>query len=143
MASLNKVLLIGNVGKDPEMKHLDNGSKIVKFSLATHESYKGKNGTREEQTEWHNIVILREGLAEIAEKYLNKGKQIYIEGRIRTRNWTDKEGVRKNATEIIAENFIMLGKKRTEGGGENENNEIDHVSEAPAINNEGPSNMPF
>jgi single-strand DNA-binding protein len=114
MASVNKVILIGNVGKDPEIRRLDSGMKIAKFSLATHESYKNKDGEKAEQTEWHNIVILRDGLAEIAEKFLEKGKQIYVEGRIRTRNWDDRDGNKKCMTEIIAENFIMLGRKKSD-----------------------------
>jgi single-strand DNA-binding protein len=143
MASVNKVLLIGNVGKDPEVKHVENGSKIARFSLATHECSRGKDRIREVQTEWHNIVILREGLVEIAEKYLSKGKQIYVEGKIRTRNWVDKDGFRKNSTEIIADNFIMLGKRKSDGGTENEVSEVVATQETSSFNNQETTNMPF
>ena len=143
MASVNKVILIGNVGKDPEIKHLDNGCRIAKFSLATHETFKNKEGQKEEQTEWHNIVILRDGLADIAEKYLNKGKQIYVEGRIRTRNWTDKEGMKKNSTEIVADNFIMLGKRKTEGGTDGNGGEAENCKETPHLAQENGEDMPF
>ncbi len=142
MASVNKVILIGNVGKDPEIRHLDSGLKIAKFSLATHESFKNKEGEKAEQTEWHNIVILRDGLADIAEKFLQKGKQIYVEGRIRTRNWDDKDGNRKSVTEIIADNFIMLGKRRSDSqsdgnsDGENRFVEIEPSHEQPPIPDE-------
>lgn len=129
MASLNKVILIGNVGKDPEIKQLDNGYRIAKFTLATHETYKNKDGEKGEQTEWHNIVVLRDGLAEIAKKFIIKGKQVYVEGKIRTRIWTDKEGVKRNLTEIIAENFIMLGNRKSEENADNGKNGLDHIPE--------------
>jgi single-strand DNA-binding protein len=149
MASVNKVILIGNVGKDPEIRHLDNGTRIAKFSLATHETSKNREGEKVEQTEWHNIVILRDGLAEIAEKYLQKGKQIFVEGRIRTRNWEDKEGFKKSVTEIIADNFIMLGKRRTDSPGEsspeaeNGGTIIEHPIDNPAIPEEPADDLSF
>jgi len=111
MAGINKVILIGNMGKDPEIRSLENGVKVASFSLATSESYKNKEGQKVEQTEWHNIVMWR-GLAEVAEKYLKKGSQIYLEGKIRTRSWDDKEGNKRYTTEIIADTFTMLGPKR-------------------------------
>jgi primosomal replication protein N len=89
MAGVNRVILIGNLGKDPEIRSLEGGVKVANFSLATTESYKGKNGEKVDQTEWHNIVLWR-GLAEVAENYLKKGNSIYVEGKIRTRDWTDK-----------------------------------------------------
>jgi single-strand DNA-binding protein len=113
MAGINKVIFVGNLGKDPEIRSLDNGVKVASFSLATSESYKNKEGQRVEQTEWHNIVMWR-GLAEVAEKYLKKGSQIYLEGKIRTRSWDDKEGNKRYTTEIIADTFTMLGAKREE-----------------------------
>jgi single-strand DNA-binding protein len=143
MASVNKVILIGNVGKDPEIKRLESGAKIAKFSVATHETYKNKEGAKMEQTEWHNVVILRDGLADIAEKYLGKGKQIYIEGKIRTRNWEDKDGIKKSVTEIIADNFIMLGRKRGEGT-ENETPENDNSTAiVPPVTEEPAGDLPF
>ncbi len=108
--SVNKVILIGNVGKDPETRHLEGGNVVSKFSLATSEVYKNKAGEKITNTEWHNIVLWK-GLAEVAEKYVRKGTQVYIEGRIRTRSYTDQEGLTKYTTEIIADSMQMLGKK--------------------------------
>ena len=107
----NKVVLIGNLGKDPEVRHLESGAVVASFPLATSESYKDKTGNKVEHTEWHNIVVWR-GLAEIAEKYLRKGKMVCVEGKIRSRTWEDKEGNKRYTTEIIADNFRMLGGKR-------------------------------
>jgi len=110
MAGVNKVILVGNLGKDPEVKHLENGIAVAKFPIATSESYKDKSGNRVDQTEWHNIVMWR-GLAEVAEKYLRKGNQIYIEGKLRSRSWEDTEGVKRYTTEIVADQMTMLGTK--------------------------------
>ena len=110
MAGVNKVMLIGNLGKDPEVRYLDSGVAVANFSLATTESYKNKDGERVSQTEWHNIVLWR-GLAEVAEKWLKKGSSVYIEGRIRTRKWEDKEGNARYSTEILGDNMTMLGGK--------------------------------
>ncbi len=110
MAGINKVILVGNLGKDPEVRYLDNGVAVANFSLATTESYKNKQGERVSQTEWHNIVLWR-GLAEVAEKWLKKGASIYIEGKIRTKKWEDKEGNTRYNTEILADNMTMLGGK--------------------------------
>ena len=107
---LNKVLLIGNLGRDPEMRSLPSGQPVANFSLATSRKWKDRDGNRKEDTEWHNIVVFGKQ-AEIAGQYLNKGKQVYIEGRIQTRNW-EKDGVKHYRTEIICDNFQMLG-----GGG--------------------------
>ena len=111
MAGVNKVMLIGNLGKDPEVRHLDNGVAVANFSLATTENYKNKEGERVSQTEWHNIVLWR-GLAEVAEKYLKKGASVYIEGKIKNRKWEDKEGNTRYNTEILADNMTMLGGKQ-------------------------------
>lgn len=108
--SVNKVILVGNVGKDPEVRHLDSGVAVANFSLATSESYTAKNGERVTTTEWHNIVLWR-GLAEVAEKYVTKGRQLYIEGRIRTRSWDDKDGNKRYTTEIYGDSMQMLGTK--------------------------------
>jgi len=94
MAGVNKVILIGHLGKDPEVRHLENGTSVANFTLATSESYKDKTGNRIDQTEWHNIVVWR-GLADVAEKFLKKGSQIYLEGKIRTRSWEDQGGNKK------------------------------------------------
>lgn len=112
--SVNKVILVGNVGKDPETRHLEGGNTVSKFSLATSEVYKNKDGEKITNTEWHNIVLWK-GLAEIAEKYVKKGSQLYIEGRIRTRSYTDQDNNTKYITEIIGDVMQMLGKK-SEGG---------------------------
>jgi single-strand DNA-binding protein len=113
MSGINKVILVGNLGKDPEVRHLEGGAVVAKFPLATSETYKTKDGQRAEQTEWHNIVMWR-GLAESAEKFLRKGSLVYIEGKIRTRSWDDKDGNKRYATEIIADTMTMLGARRNE-----------------------------
>ncbi len=109
MSGVNKVILIGNVGKDPEVRVFEGGMKKVSFTLATSESYKDKQGNRKEYTEWHNIACWR-SLADIAEKYFTKGKLLYVEGRLRTRNW-EENGVKKYFTEIIADAITMLGSR--------------------------------
>ena len=107
--SVNKVILIGNLGKDPEVRHLENGAAVANFSIATSENYKDrKTGEKVSQTEWHNIVAWR-GLAEIAEKYLKKGAKVYIEGKLKTRTWQDKEGNNRYSTEVITDSLTMLG----------------------------------
>ena len=117
MSGINKVILVGHLGKDPEIRHLEGGVAVATFPLATSETF-NKDGRKVEQTEWHNIVMWR-GLADVAAKYLQKGKLVYIEGKIRTRSFEDKEGIKKYTTEIIAENFTMLGRKTDfEGDGQ-------------------------
>jgi single-strand DNA-binding protein len=110
MRGINKAILIGNLGKDPDVQYLDGNIGVAKFSLATTETYKDKTGKLVSQTEWHTVVLWR-GLAELAQKYLHKGSLVYIEGRLKTRSWEDKEGNKKFATEIIGENLIMLDKR--------------------------------
>ena len=108
MAGVNKVILVGNLGRDPEIRTLESGVKVARFSLATTESYNDRNtGQRVDQTEWHNIVLWR-GLADIAEKYLRKGNQVYIEGKLQTRAWDDRDGNKRYTTEIVAQNMQML-----------------------------------
>jgi len=114
--AVNKVILVGNVGKDPETRYLDENTPVCKFSLATSEVYKNRNGEKVEQTEWHNIVLWR-GLAQVAEKYVKKGSQLYIEGRIRNRSYDDKDGIKRYITEIVGDNMQMLGKKQDDGQG--------------------------
>ena len=106
--SINKVILVGNVGRDPEIRHLDSGVAVANFPMATSETYTAKNGDKVTSTEWHNIVLWR-GLAEIAEKYVTKGRQLYIEGKIKTRSYDDKEGNKRYITEIVADVMQMLG----------------------------------
>lgn len=108
--SINKVILVGNVGKDPEVRYLDSGVAVCNFPFATSETYKNRNGEKVTTTEWHNIVLWR-SLAEVAEKYVKKGSQLYIEGKIRTRSWDDRDGNKRYTTEIIADNMQMLGKR--------------------------------
>jgi single-strand DNA-binding protein len=118
MAGVNKVILLGNLGKDPEIKYLEGNIPRVNFSLATTESFRDKAGNRTDQTEWHNIVMWRQN-AENASKLLRKGMQIYLEGRINTRQWTDKEGQKRSITEIVADSFKILQKREqgnTQGG---------------------------
>lgn len=110
MRGVNRVMLIGYLGKDPEMQFLEGNIAVARFSLATSETFKDKNGKLISHTEWHAIVFWR-GLAELAQKYLHKGSQVYIEGRLKTRNWEDKAGNKNAATEIIGDNLIMLDKR--------------------------------
>jgi len=132
MAGVNKVILIGNLGKDPEVRHLDNGATVANFSIATTETYKDRNsGERVDQTEWHNIVLWR-GLAEVAEKYLNKGDSVYIEGKLRTRSW-EKDGVTRYTTEVVGDQMTMLGgKKSGNDSGQSPNNEGNQSNNQPA-----------
>jgi len=109
MSGINKVILVGHLGKDPEARFLEGGVSVVSFPLATSETF-NKDGRKVEQTEWHNIVMWR-GLADVAAKFLQKGKLVYIEGKLRTRSFEDKEGVKKYTTEVVAENFTLLGRK--------------------------------
>lgn len=127
---VNKVILVGRLGKDPEVRHLESGTVMAKFPLATTENYKDRNGEKVEQTEWHNIVVWR-GLAEVAERFLRKGSQVYIEGRIRTRSWEDEDGNKKYMTEINADNFQMLGSKRDDTPGQ--------ADPAPPVKKETPA----
>ena len=113
MRGVNRVMLIGNLGKDPDVQFLEGNIAVAKFPLATTETFKDRAGKLISQTEWHTVVLWR-GLAELAQKYLHKGSLVYIEGRLRTRSWEDKEGNRKFATEVVGDNLIMLD-KRTDG----------------------------
>ena len=118
MSGVNKVILVGRLGKDPEVRNLDNGATVANFTVATSESYKDKTtGEKKEITEWHNIVLWR-GLAEVAQKYLHKGDMVYIEGKLRTRSW-EKEGVTRYTTEVLGDNMTMLSTKGGGGGGSN------------------------
>jgi single-strand DNA-binding protein len=117
MASVNKVIIVGNLGRDPETRYMPNGEAVTNVAVATTESWKDKNsGEKKELTEWHRITFYRK-LAEIAGQYLKKGSQVYVEGRLQTRKWTDKDGVEKYTTEIIADTMQMLGSRQGMGGG--------------------------
>ena len=117
MASLNKVMLIGNLGKDPEVRFTASGQAVASFSLATSEKFKGKSGEWEERTEWHNITLWGK-LAEISGEYLTKGKTIYVEGRLQTRKWQDKSGNDRYTTEIVGDKMQMLSAKGERSGGD-------------------------
>jgi single-strand DNA-binding protein len=143
--SVNKAILVGNVGKDPETRYLEGGTVVSRFPLATSEVYKNRSGERITNTEWHNIVLWR-GLAEVAEKYVKKGSQLYIEGRIKSRSWTDKEGNTRYTTEIVADNMQMLGKRsddtqsnNTPQPGDN-NNQSSHTSQESSSQQMGNDN---
>jgi single-strand DNA-binding protein len=115
--SVNKVILVGNLGKDPELRYTPSGAAVATFSLATTERYKDKSGQQQDKTEWHNIVVWNK-LAEICSKYLHKGKQVYIEGRIQSRSYDDKDGNKRYITEIVADQMQMLGRAGEETGGQ-------------------------
>ncbi len=147
--SVNKAILVGNVGKDPEVRHLDSGVAVANFPLATSESYLAKNGERVTTTEWHNIVLWR-GLAEVAEKYVTKGKQLYIEGRIRSRSYDDKDGNKRYITEIYGDVMQMLGKREdyaenTNSGHQNQDNTQNESAEEPDNEQQSPEedDLPF
>jgi len=134
MASVNKVIIVGNLGRDPETRYMPNGDAVTNVAVATTESWKDKNsGEKKELTEWHRITFYRK-LAEIAGQYLKKGSQIYIEGRLQTRKWTDKDGVERYTTEIIADTMQMLGSRQGMGGGAGAGAPMDddYGSSAPA-----------
>jgi single-strand DNA-binding protein len=116
MASVNKVILIGNLGRDPETRYMPDGGAITNISVATTDVWKDKNGEKQEKTEWHRVAFFGK-LAEIAGEYLKKGSQVYVEGRLQTRKWQDKEGVDKYTTEIVADRMQMLGSRQGMGGG--------------------------
>ena len=113
MSSLNKVLLIGRLGKDPEIRYTPDGAPVANFSLATSDFWTDKSGTRQERTEWHNIVAWNK-LADLSKRYLVKGRQVYIEGRLRTREWDDRDGNKRRTVEVIASQLVLLG-SRPEG----------------------------
>ncbi len=125
MASLNKVMLIGNLGKDPEVRYTSSGTAVASFSLATSERFKNRNGEWEERTEWHNVTLWGR-LAEIAGEYLAKGKTVYVEGRLQTRKWQDRDGRDRYTTEIVADKMQMLG-----GRGDGSGRQGGRVSEEP------------
>jgi single-strand DNA-binding protein len=144
--SINKVILVGNVGRDPEIRHLDSGVAVATFTLATSETYTAKNGDKVTSTEWHNIVLWR-GLADVAEKYVRKGKQLYIEGRIRTRSYEDKDGQKKYVTEIYGDVMKMLGSRDQQGAPHPEQGTRPEfkppVADEPDFQGTGDDDLPF
>lgn len=136
-------MLIGNLGKDPDVQHLEGNIAVAKFPLATTETYKDRSGKLISQTEWHTVVLWR-GLAELAQKYLHKGSLIYVEGRLRTRSWEDKEGNKKFATEVVGDNLIMLDKRGEGQGGHGAGDSLENYpgDEIPPLADPGES-LPF
>ena len=120
MSSVNKVTLLGRLGKDPEVRNFQNGGKVVNFSVATSERYKDRDGNQQEKTEWHNVAVFNEKLGEIAEKYLRKGAQVYLEGQLQTRKWQDQSGQDRLTTEVVLPRFggaiTLIGGNRESGG---------------------------
>jgi len=133
MPSVNKVILLGNLGRDPELRFLPNGDAVCNFSIATTDSWKDKAGEKQEKTEWHNIVMYRK-LAEIAGEYLNKGRPVYLEGRLQTRKWQTKDGQDRYTTEIVADNMQMLGGRDagTQSVAKNEFNQEPKKNDSPS-----------
>jgi len=122
--SVNKVILVGNLGKDPEVRRMTSGEPVVNLSVATSETWRDKaSGERKERTEWHRVVIFNENLAKVAEQYLRKGAKVYLEGALQTRKWTDKEGAERYSTEVVLQRFrgeLVMLDSRGEGGGARE-----------------------
>jgi len=133
MPSVNKVILLGNLGRDPELRFLPNGDAVCNFSIATTDSWKDKAGEKQEKTEWHNIVMYRK-LAEIAGEYLKKGRPVYLEGRLQTRKWQTKDGQDRYTTEIVADNMQMLGGRDagTQSASKNEFNQEPKKNDSPS-----------
>ena len=133
MASVNKVILVGNLGRDPEVRYLPSGDPVANVTIATSSKYKSKTGEMVEETEWHRVTFFGK-LAEIVSQYLKKGRSVYVEGRIKTRKYTDKDGVEKYATDIIANEMQMLGSREGMGGpsGDDESSSADYSRPAPA-----------
>ena len=130
MSGVNKVILVGHLGKDPEVRTLEGGSKVANCTLATSESYKNKEGVKVENTEWHNLVFWNQ-LAGIVEQFLKKGSQIYVEGKLATRSWEDKDGNKRYTTEVVCREMVMLGGRGDGGGGQ-------PTQEYPASHNDIP-----
>jgi single-strand DNA-binding protein len=140
--SINKVILIGNAGKDPEVKYLESGVPVCTIPLATSETYTNKSGEKVTNTEWHNIVLWR-GLAEIAQKYVKKGTQLFIEGKIRTRSWDDKDGNKRYTTEIIADSLQLLGRRPEDGHAAPQENKPAPEADSFTPSNEPADDLPF
>ena len=138
MASINKVILVGNLGRDPEVRYTQNGNAVANINLATNEVWNDKSGQRQERTEWHRIVVWGKQ-AEIAKEYLSKGRQIYVEGSLQTRQWEDKDGQKRYTTEIRCQRFVMLGGR----GGEGQTESVGSSGSAPGAEQEMPPDMSY
>ena len=144
-ASVNKVILIGNLGKDPEIRYLTNSDAVTNITLATTENWKDKNGEKQEKTEWHRITFFRK-LAEITGEYLKKGSMVYVEGKLETRKWTDKEGVERYSTDIIANSMKILSKREGSGkpeGGYEQRPKADKARQEGGLDDDEDDNIPF
>jgi len=139
MLGVNRVILLGNLGKDPEIRHLETGRTRASFTLATNEVYKNKEGEKVTNTDWHNVVLWTP-LAEIAEKYLSKGRQVYIEGKLTSRSYVDKEGQNKYITEIVGQNLVLLGGK---GGGAESDDTRGEMQQSDTPIEEHSDGLPF
>ncbi|MDB5271715.1 MAG: ssb [Chitinophagaceae bacterium] len=146
MAGVNKVILLGNLGKDPEVRAIDNGRKVARFTLATTESYRNQQGERVDQTEWHNVVFWGP-VTDVIEKYLKKGNQVYIEGKISNRSYDDKDGVKKYITEIVGQNLTLVGGKPSGSGesGSNGSSGSNSYASAPTMSSaeDASDDLPF
>lgn len=141
MASVNKVILIGNLGNDPEIRHLEGGVAVARFSMATSEKFKDKAGNTQERTEWHNVVAWR-GLAEVIDKYVKKGQSVYVEGKIQSNKYTDKEGVERVGFEILANNLTMLGGGRP-ANSEGHTEKFQAARQMAVVGDEADNDLPF
>ncbi|MCH7675563.1 single-stranded DNA-binding protein [candidate division KSB1 bacterium] len=139
--SVNKVILIGNLGSDPELKYTPSGAAVTNFNVATNEVWNDKDGNKQERTEWHRVVLWRK-LAEIAGEYLKKGSKIYLEGRLQTRSWEDKDGVKRYTTEVVADNMTMLDAK-SEGSGSDVSSAPPPGEAPPAADSGAEDDLPF
>lgn len=150
MRGVNRVMLIGNLGRDPDLQYLEGNIAVAKFPLATTETFKDKNGNLVSQTEWHTVVLWR-GLAELAQKYLHKGSLVFIEGRLRTRNWEDKDKNKRFSTEIVGDNLVMLDKRKDNGdysgssdsGHHDSSNFSSDINYDSNVGNDTKDNLPF
>ncbi len=140
MDGVNRVILLGNLGNDPEVKTFDDGNKLARFPIATNETYKNRNGEKVSATEWHNVVV-RRGLADVVEKYLKKGNQVYVEGKLRTRKWQDKDGNNRYTTEVHVDNMTMMGGPKSDSQPQQTQESVPHAEEPPMIS-EG-DDLPF
>ncbi|MHA7877332.1 MAG: single-stranded DNA-binding protein [Bacteroidota bacterium] len=139
MSAVNKVILLGNLGKDPEVRHLENDRMRVSFTLATNETYRNKEGEKITNTEWHNVVLWTP-LAKIAEQYLTKGKQIYLEGKLVTRSYVDKEGQTKYTTEVVGQSLVLLGGSKS---GSTDSTDAQDMGNSDIEDNEDTDGLPF
>ena len=150
MAGVNKVILVGNLGADPESRSFSNGGEVVNLRIATSENWKDRDGNRQERTEWHRVAIFNQNLAKVAKNYLRKGSKVYLEGQIQTRKWTDQSGQERYSTEVVLQNFrgelVLLDSREGAGGGASRgafNEDFDDAGSAPARTQSRPQPAAF